>query len=91
MLQRKSSLHQTHPAIVKRLKRADGHLRSIIEMIETQQPCLQIAQQLLAVENAIAQAKKTLIHDHIDHCLKQTVTGSRGGLVQEFKQNTKFL
>jgi len=49
------------------------------------------AQQLLAVENAISQAKKTLIHDHIDHCLKQSVTGGRGALVQEFKEITKFL
>jgi DNA-binding FrmR family transcriptional regulator len=52
---------------------------------------LQIAQQLLAVENAIEQAKKTLIHDHIDHCLKQSATGGRGTLVQEFKEITKFL
>jgi len=35
-------------------------------MIETQRPCLDVAQQLYAVEKAIAQAKKTLIHDHIE-------------------------
>jgi DNA-binding FrmR family transcriptional regulator len=77
MLQRKPSLHETHPAILKRLKRAEGHLRSIMKMIETQ--------------HAISQAKKTLIHDHIDHCLKQSVTRGRGVLVQEFKEITKFL
>ena len=38
MLQRKSSLHETRPAILKRLKRAEGHLRSVMKMIETQQP-----------------------------------------------------
>lgn len=53
--------HATHPNIVKRLKRADGHLQSVIEMIETGRPCLEISQQLHAVERAIAQAKKTLI------------------------------
>ena len=50
--------HANHPAIVKRLKRADGHLRTIIEMIEDDRPCLQIAQQLQAVESAIENAKK---------------------------------
>ncbi len=50
--------HQSHPAIVKRLKRAGGHLQSVIEMIETERACLDIAQQLHAVERAIAQAKK---------------------------------
>lgn len=42
--------HQTHEAIVKRLKRAEGHLRSITSMIEAQRPCVDIAQQLHAVE-----------------------------------------
>ena len=65
-----SELHKTHPDIVKRLKRAEGHLRSIVAMIEEGRPCLDIAQQLHAVEKAVAQAKKTLVHDHIDHCLE---------------------
>ena len=61
--------HQTHDAIVKRLKKAEGHLRSIITMIEDQRACVDIAQQLHAVEKAVCQAKRTLIQDHIDHCL----------------------
>jgi len=69
----KHPAHQSHPEVVKRLRRAEGHIRSIIEMIETQRPCLDIAQQLHAVEKAVAQAKKTLIHDHIENCLEQAV------------------
>lgn len=61
--------HASHPAIVARLKRADGHLRAVIEMIEAGKPCLEIAQQMQAVEKAITNAKRALIHDHMDHCL----------------------
>ena len=61
--------HISHPDIINRLKRADGHLRSIIEMLETGKPCAEIATQIKAVESAITVAKRTLIHDHIDHCL----------------------
>ncbi|WP_316859082.1 metal-sensing transcriptional repressor [uncultured Cohaesibacter sp.] len=61
--------HQSHPAITKRLKRASGHLRHVIDMIEQEKPCTEIAMQLQAVESAITAAKRTLIHDHIDHCL----------------------
>lgn len=61
--------HATHPALIARLKRADGHLRAVIEMIEAGEPCVEIAQQMQAVENAVANAKRALIHDHIDHCL----------------------
>lgn len=62
-------LHATHPALVTRLKRAEGHLRHVIGMIETGKPCIEITTQLQAVEAAITAAKRTLIHDHIDHCL----------------------
>ena len=88
------SIHQSHPEIVKRLRRAEGHLRSIIDMIEMQRPCLDIAQQLHAVEKAVAQAKKTLIHDHIEHCLEQAVgplAPDQRSPVDEFKAITKYL
>jgi hypothetical protein NreA len=90
----KPHLHQTHPDIVKRLKRAAGHLAGVIEMIETSRPCLDIAQQLQAVESAITNAKRTLIHDHLDHCLESTVgnvSRARRTPIDEFKQITKYL
>jgi DNA-binding FrmR family transcriptional regulator len=65
----KPHIHATHPALIARLKRADGHLRAVIEMIEAGKPCLEIAQQLHAVEKAVVNAKRALIHDHMDHCL----------------------
>jgi uncharacterized protein len=87
-------IHQSHPEIVKRLRRAEGHLRSIIDMIVGQRPCLDVAQQLHAVEKAIAQAKKTLIHDHIESCLEQAVgplARDQRRPVDEFKAITKYL
>ena len=38
-----SHLHATHPDLVKRLKRAEGHLRHVIEMIEAGTPCADVA------------------------------------------------
>jgi DNA-binding FrmR family transcriptional regulator len=84
--------HATHPAIVKRLKRPTGHLLSGIGMIEAERPCTDIAPQLHAVEKAITQAKRTLIQDHIDHCLDNALTGSSDSPVPaEFKAITKYL
>lgn len=89
-----SNVHGTHPEIVKRLKRAAGHLNTIIEMIERERSCLDIAQQLQAVEKAINAAKKTLIHDHIDNCLENAigpVAKSARASTEEFKEITKYL
>ncbi|AWC20873.1 Copper-sensitive operon repressor [Aminobacter sp. MSH1] len=86
--------HSTHPAIVKRLKRAEGHLRGIIAMLEGGRPCLDIAQQLHAVEKAVGQAKRTLIQDHLDHCLEETVgplARDKRRSIDEFKEITKYL
>ncbi len=86
--------HQTHPAIVKRLRRSEGHLRAIAEMIEAGRPCLDVAQQLHAVEKAICEAKKTLIRDHLDNCLEDTVHAlpkARRQSIDEFKEITKYL
>lgn len=86
--------HDTHPDIIKRLKRADGHLKSVIAMIEGGKPCLDIAQQLQAVEKAITNAKRTLIQDHLDHCLEEAVGAiprEQRGPIDEFKAITKYL
>jgi DNA-binding FrmR family transcriptional regulator len=88
------STHTSHPEIIKRLKRAEGHLRSILNMIEQGRNCLEIAQQLQAVESAVASAKKALVHDHIDHCLEHAVrdgTRSADDTIREFKAITKYL
>lgn len=69
------TVHASHPAIVKRLNRAAGHLKSIVGMIEDERACVDIAQQLQAVENAVANAKRALINDHIDHCLVHAEEG----------------
>jgi DNA-binding FrmR family transcriptional regulator len=86
--------HASHPAIIKRLKRADGHLRKVIQMMETGRPCLDLAQQLHAIEKAVSAAKKTLIHDHIDHCLARASEGEPDEArhaMAEFRDITKYL
>lgn len=87
-------LHRSHPGIVKRLRRAEGQLRGIVEMIEGERPCLDIAQQLHAVEKAIAEAKRTLVQDHVDHCL-EAAAGASGSaqrrILDEFKAIVRYL
>ena len=91
---KKTRVHESHPEIVKRLKRAEGHLRNIVKMMEAQRPCLDVAQQLHAVEKAVNAAKKALVHDHIDHCLDHAVAPAGPGAataLHEFKEITKYL
>lgn len=86
--------HIHHPKLVARLKRAEGHLKSVVAMFDEGRSCVEIAQQMHAVEAAIAiaSAKRELIHDHIEHCLG----GGAGeanprAVVDELKSLAKFL
>lgn len=85
--------HQKHEDVVKRLKRAGGHLSKVIRMIEEEQPCTQVAQQLHAVSRAVANAKQVFIQDHIEHCLDEDrVSGASGReVLRDLKEISKYL
>jgi DNA-binding FrmR family transcriptional regulator len=86
--------HQSHGDIIKRLKRAEGASTQHRNYDRDSRACVDIAQQLHALEKAVCQAKRVLIQDHIDHCLEHTIeavaTGERASL-EDFKQITKYL
>lgn len=91
---KKPHIHESHPAVITRLKKANGHLNSTIEMLVEGRTCLDVAQQLQAVENAIHQAKKILIQDHLDHCLEDllgAVDKDQQDSIEEFKEITRYL
>ncbi|MEO5376321.1 MAG: metal-sensing transcriptional repressor [Magnetococcus sp. DMHC-6] len=86
--------HQTHEDIVLRLKRASGHLKRVIDMIESRQPCANTAQQLHAVINALTNARKLFIQDHIEHCIQDGLTRSDAdvaALIRELNALAKYL
>jgi DNA-binding FrmR family transcriptional regulator len=90
----KTQTHQSHPEVVNRLRRAEGHLQKIIGMMVEGRSCLELAQQLNAVENAIDNAKKVIIHDHIDNRLEEAagpMSRKARGPLDEFKEITKYL
>ena len=82
--------HLTRPEIVARLKRANGHLSAILKMFEEGRPCVDLAQQLHAVESAVSNARRQLIQDHIEHCLDGP-DGDTKTAMRELKQLAKYL
>lgn len=86
--------HSTHTDIVKRLKRASGHLNKVVEMIENERGCLDVSQQLQAVTNALTKAKQIYVQDHIEHCI-ESASGKNSKdfsqQIKELKEITKYL
>ena len=63
-------VHSSHPDVIKRLKRANGHLAKIITMIEEGRPCVEVAQQMQAVYSAVGSAKQVFVQNHIEDCIE---------------------
>lgn len=65
--------HAHNNDLMNRLKRAQGHLATIITMVEGNRDGLETAQQLQAVISALEKAKTLLVTDHIEHHLEDVV------------------
>jgi DNA-binding FrmR family transcriptional regulator len=87
----KAKGHETHDDICLRLKRAKGHLETVLRMIEEEKDCLDVARQMHAVSKAIEEAKRIFIHDHIDHCLDADALSDKNMSLKDFKEITKYL
>lgn len=85
------SVHQSHPEIVKRLKRASGHMTKVIAMIEAGEPCPHVAQQLHAVAKAVDSAKTVYVQDHIEHCIDGGLGEDAAAAIRELKDVAKYL
>jgi DNA-binding FrmR family transcriptional regulator len=87
-------VHASHPDIAMRPRRAEGYLRKVIEMTEAGRDCLDIAQQLQAVESAVAGATTRLVQDHLDHCLEHaagTLSRDQRQSIDAVKAITNYL
>jgi DNA-binding FrmR family transcriptional regulator len=86
--------HPSHSDIIDRLKAAKTSLEDIIQMMEHDARCADLAQRLHLFEKAINGAKKILIHEHLALCLGETARGAGGAsndAVGEYKRMTKLL
>lgn len=66
-------MHTDNKDLLNRLKRAQGHLATIVKMVEENRDGLEIAQQMQAVVGALQNAKTALVTDHIEHHLEEAI------------------
>jgi DNA-binding FrmR family transcriptional regulator len=61
--------HKQTRAIVNRLSRIEGHIRSIKGMVEEGRDCSDILIQIAAVRSAIDKVGRVVLEDHLESCL----------------------
>lgn len=86
--------HQADAEIRRGLAQARGHIDSIVSMLTDNRSCIDLAQQLQAVENTVRKVKRALIEDHMQHCIADAAnSGAMSGeeALRQFKALTKYL
>ncbi|MBM7026287.1 MULTISPECIES: metal-sensitive transcriptional regulator [Clavibacter] len=69
--------------ILKRLRRAEGQVRGIERMVESDTYCIDVLTQVSAVTRAMETVALKLLDDHLAHCLAEAAR--EGGQVAEDK------
>ena len=65
--------------LLKRLSRAEGQVRGIARMVESDQYCIDILTQVSAATKALETVALSLLADHLNHCVAEAA--AEGGPV----------
>ena len=77
----------TEERIVHRLKIAKGHLEKVIQMIEEDTYCIDVLQQLEAVESGLKATGSVLLENHLKTCVADAISqGKKDEAIAEIMQ-----
>lgn len=61
--------------ILNRLKSIEGHVRGIERMVENDDYCIDIVNQILAVERALQKVNSMVLDQHLHTCVTTAIRG----------------
>ncbi len=67
---------ETTVKIVNRLKSVEGHVRGIERMVENGDYCIDIVNQVLAVQRALQKVNGMLLDRHLHTCVTTAIRGN---------------
>lgn len=63
---------------LKNLKTARGQIDTVINMLEDERYCIDVANQILAVNGLLKRANLEILKQHINHCVKEAFKEGAG-------------
>jgi DNA-binding FrmR family transcriptional regulator len=68
-----------NPALVRRLKSIEGHIRGIQKMVEEDGYCIDIVNQIQAVQAALSKVNTLILDRHLHTCVTTAIRGDDPG------------
>ena len=75
---------------MNRLKRVEGQLRGVMRLIDEGKYCIDVLNQLKAVQKALASVEANILKTHIENCVAQAIS-SPDEAQQKIAELTKII
>ena len=69
--------HPSHKEQIPSIKRIEGQIRGIRRMIESEEYCIDILNQLKAAKNAISTVEGKILENHLQACVKEALVDEK--------------
>jgi DNA-binding FrmR family transcriptional regulator len=83
--------------ILRRLRSVEGHVRGVERMVDEGSYCIDIVNQVLAIQRALKKVSGLVLDQHLHHCVTKAIQGTDdtekeqvlGELIQVFEATGK--
>lgn len=74
----KTTVQPNKQQLLNRLKRVEGQVRGIHQMVENDRYCVDILHQISAIQSAMNKVSLALLEDHTKHCVVNAIEDQNG-------------
>lgn len=75
--------NESRDKLKARLSKAIGHLNAVYKMVDEQKYCIDILNQLKAVQSALDKSAEIMLKDHLNTCVVEAVQNNDSARVME--------
>ncbi|WP_088006471.1 metal-sensitive transcriptional regulator [Indiicoccus explosivorum] len=74
----KMTVQPNKQQLLNRLRRIEGQVRGVHQMVENDRYCVDILHQISAIQSAMNKVSLALLEDHAHHCVSRAVREGNG-------------
>lgn len=81
------AMEKDRTAVINRLRRIEGQVRGVAQMLEHDRYCIDILNQIQAVKSALAKVEDQVLADHTACCVNEAIaSGDRAAQREKFAE-----
>lgn len=67
--------HESTTDIMRRLKSVEGHVRGVQRMVDEEAYCIDVVNQIVAIQRALKKVSGLVLDDHLHSCVTDAMRG----------------